>query len=66
MRHHQMKVDGDVWEALIERQAKLTVRVGRRVTINETVRDLLAEAWSEEALAPWPEAEEEPDTEEQP
>jgi hypothetical protein len=66
MRHHQIRVDADVWEALVERQAKLTVLVGRHVSANETVRDLLAEAWAEEALAPWPEPEEKPETEEQP
>jgi hypothetical protein len=64
MRRRQIKVDADVWEALVERQAKLTVRVGRHVSVNETIRDLLAEAWAEEALAPRPEAEE--TTEEQP
>jgi hypothetical protein len=47
-----IRVDPEVWQRLVERQAQLTVRARRRVSMNDAVRDLLAEAAAEEALAP--------------
>ena len=56
MPDHSISVDPEVWECLVNRQALLTVKYGRRVSISDTVRDLLAatapdgpEAGAEEA-----------------
>jgi hypothetical protein len=61
-----LKIDHDVWSCLIERRAKLEIRHGRILSMNDVMRDLMFEVLAEEALAPRPEAEEETATEEQP
>jgi hypothetical protein len=60
-----LRIDHDVWSSLIERRAKLEIRFGRILSMNDVVRDLMFEILAEEALAPWPEAERETETEEE-
>ncbi len=46
-----VRVDPEVWQSLIKRQARLTLERGRVVSMNDTVKDLLRETAEAEAQA---------------
>ena len=46
-----MRVDPEVWARLVERQTRLTLASGRQASMNDAVKDLLAETAPTEPLA---------------
>jgi hypothetical protein len=55
-----VRVDLDVWQSLIKRQARLTLERGRVVSMSDTVKDILRET-AEAAATGVPAGQEEKD-----
>jgi len=51
-RYTTIRVDPEVWECLVNRQALLTVKRGRRASMSDAVKDILQEAAEAEAAEP--------------
>jgi len=51
-RYTTIRVDPEVWECLVNRQALLTVKRGRRASMSDAVKDILREAAETEAAEP--------------
>jgi hypothetical protein len=49
-RYTTIRVDPEVWECLVNRQALLTLKRGRRVSMNDAVKDILDQARDAEPL----------------